>query len=152
MPKYRIYYTERKLKDSSARPGLVEEYLRLLTGDEHVSQTEWEEEVEAKNAQAALEAFFDEHVPERSMVHIVEEDGRDYPIKGVGDFDPNRTYVWLEDGAFLYFDGMDEVKHGMTTCPLCEGAGEVDEEVADEFLEEWGEEEEEEGDDGVTWG
>jgi hypothetical protein len=26
----------------------------------------------------------------------------------------------------------------MVTCPLCKGAGELDEEVANEFLGEWG--------------
>jgi hypothetical protein len=31
---------------------------------------------------------------------------------------------------------------GMVTCPLCKGAGELDEEIADEFLAEWEDEDE----------
>jgi hypothetical protein len=53
----------------------------------------------------------------------------------------------------MEYQGLDEATPGMTACPLCEGAGEVTLEVAEEYLGEYGEEIVEEEEEGrPTWG
>ena len=47
----------------------------------------------------------------------------------------------------MEYQGMDETTPGMVTCPLCGGEGEVEEEIADEFLTD-----REEGKEEITWG
>ncbi|MDO8615217.1 MAG: hypothetical protein Q7T33_05710 [Dehalococcoidia bacterium] len=143
MPTYRIYYAEREVNHPAARdPSMVTAAARLYRANaEYVSETEWEEEVEAKSESGALEAFFRDHLSDRREVHIVEEDGEAHPVEGVGGYDPDRTYIWVEQGKLMEYQGLDERTPGKVTCPLCDGTGEVDEEVADEFLEEYGEEE-----------
>ncbi len=59
------------------------------------------------------------------------------PSKGVS-YDPQKTYVWIENGKLMEYKGLDEGTPGMVSCPLCEGAGEVTAEVADEYLGEEG--------------
>ncbi len=142
MPTYRIFYSER-----GSKVGSVTAHVYGRT-EEHADKTEWEETVEAKNAAGALDEFFKEHAPHAEGVHIVEETGEPRPLEGLEPFDPDRTYIWVEDSPehgprMMQYEGLEEATPGMVTCPLCEGAGEVDEELAEEFLEEWGEEAEE---------
>lgn len=145
MPTYRVYYGEIETKDS-AGPDALRSY---MGAQEHVARTEWEDEVDAEDPVGALERFFREHAPDRGRVAWVDEDGEAHPFEG-WDFDPDATYIWTEtaeDGGgtrLLEYQGIDEATPGMVTCPLCNGHGEVDEEVAAEFEEVWGEEEEEE--------
>ncbi|HEY5640947.1 MAG TPA: hypothetical protein VIW01_12955 [Dehalococcoidia bacterium] len=133
MPRFRVFYVERQPKDggeqidlraAGARPG------------GYFKETDWEEQVEGKNAPAALDSFFREHAGHAEGVMIIEEDGRGHPIEGL-DYDPDRTYVWVEEGNLMEYQGMAEATAGAVSCPLCDGSGEVDEEIAQEFTEVW---------------
>lgn len=103
-----------------------------------MDETEWEEEVEGGDGAAALEAFFREHVSDRSNVMWVDEDGEGQQIVGGAEYVPDKTYIWMENGKLMEYQGLDEATPGMVSCPLCEGAGEVTVEVADEYLAEYG--------------
>ncbi len=96
---------------------------------------EWEEEVEAQSPPEALDAFFREHVRDRSDLMWVDESGQSRELEGL-DYDPEVTYIWIEDDKLMEYLGMDESTPGMVTCPLCGGEGEVPEEIAQEFEEE----------------
>ncbi len=137
MATFRIYYSERGSRRGAAG---IDLYGRA---EDYSGETEWEETVEARSESGALEEFFKEHGPRAEDLRIVEETGESRALVGVEPFNSDRTYIWIEDGKLMEYQGIDEATPGMVTCPLCEGAGEVDEELAQEFLEEWGAEEEE---------
>ncbi len=149
MPTYRVYYAERSpgAADSSDPFSAIPTH-RAAGATEYVKETEWEEQVEAKNEPAALETFFRDHVRDRSDVMQLDEDGQSHPIEGIGDYQPDKTYIWIENEKLMEYQGIDESTPGMVTCPLCDGAGEVEEETADEFLAEFAAGEAEE----PTWG
>ncbi len=136
MPTYRIYYAEREVGDK--RTGDAMSALPLSgayrPGD-YVSETEWEEEVDA------LE------------LRWVDDDGESRAVEGV-TYDADKTYIWVEHGKLMEYQGLDEATPGMVSCPLCEGAGEVTTELADEYLGEHGEEivEEDQEEERPTWG
>ena len=69
-------------------------------------------------------------------------------------YDAAKTYIWIENGKLMEYQGLDEGTPGMVSCPLCEGVGEVTAEVADEYVGEYGEEMAEEGqqEESTTWG
>lgn len=146
MPNYRVYYTERAMTGQSGQVGhrLSVREGRLGSTKDSVEETEWEEEVEARNTNEALESFFREHSPDRSQVMRVDDEGETREIEGIGDFDPETTYIWVEGDKMMEYQGMDEVTPGMVTCPLCGGEGEVEEAIAEEFLGD------QEGEDQVT--
>ncbi len=154
MPTYRIYYAEREVGDK--RTGDAMSALPLSgayrPGD-YVSETEWEEEVDALNADGALDSFFKEHVRDNSGLRWVDDDGESRAVEGV-TYDADKTYIWVEHGKLMEYQGLDEATPGMVSCPLCEGAGEVTTELADEYLGEHGEEIVEEGqeEERPTWG
>lgn len=143
MPTYRIYYAERDPSTpvDTARYTSPAERLYSLgrAGGSRIDETEWEEEIEGRDRAAALEAFFAGHVGSRSEVMWVDANGDSHPIEGVGDYQPEKTYIWLEKNKLMEYQGLDEATPGMTACPLCEGAGEVSVEVADEYLSGYGE-------------
>jgi len=66
----------------------------------------------------------------------VDETGQSHELQGVEDYDPEKTYIWIEDDKLMEYQGMDEATPGMVTCPLCGGEGEVVAEVAEEFTAE----------------
>ncbi len=134
MATFRIFYSER-----GSKVGSVTAHVYGRT-EEHADKTEWEETVEARSESGALEEFFKEHGLRAEDLRIIEETGEARPLEGLEPFDPDRTYIWVEDGKLMEYQGLEEATPGMVTCPLCEGAGEVDEELAEEFLEEFGEE------------
>ncbi len=146
MPTFRVIYTERM-------PSGARDWLRMYGGrrageePEEVrhQEVEWEEEVEAQSAPEALDVFFREHVSGQDRVRWVDEAGQSHEIQGIEDYDPEKSYIWIEDDKLIEYQGMDEATPGMATCPLCSGQGEVVTEVADEFLAraEAGEDEEE---------
>jgi hypothetical protein len=98
-------------------------------------ETDWEERIEARSPEAALEAFFRQRVSDRSQVRRLDERGESQPVRGL-DYGPQETYIWIEGGQLMEYQGMDEVNPGMVTCPMCSGDGEVDSEIAEEFLAE----------------
>ena len=110
-------------------------------------EVEWEEEVEGRTATEALDAFFREHVADQTHVKRVDERGDVADVEGIGGFDSEITYIWIEDDKLMEYQGMDEATPGMVTCPLCGGEGEVDEAAAEEYLAD-----QEEGEEEVTWG
>jgi hypothetical protein len=132
MARFRVFYIERQPKDggqidlraTGSRPG------------EYLKETDWEEQVDAANATAALDSFFRDHANQADGVMIVEEDGRGHPVEGL-DYDPDRTYIWIEEGKMMEYQGMAEATAGKVSCPLCDGSGEVDEEIAQEFTDIW---------------
>ncbi len=138
MPSYRVYYVERVPRDAESSFEGLDAY--RMRGHDYVSETEWEEDVEGRNPAAALDAFFRDHGG--SDVRLLEEDGTARTLSAAEDYDPDRTYIWIEGGKLMEYQGLAEGTPGMVTCPLCEGTGEVTEEAADEYLEAWGEEEE----------
>jgi hypothetical protein len=140
VPTYRIYYAERQVGDQRSDSPLsnIPSY-RVSKHTDYVSETEWEEEVQGRDGASALEAFFREHVRDRSQVMWVDEQGESQPLTGVADYEPDRTYIWVENDKLMEYQGLDEATPGMVSCPLCDGAGEVTVEVADEYLGEYGE-------------
>jgi len=148
MPTYRVYYAERMPR--GARDWMQTAGLRRLdVGIEEMRHEEvaWEEVVEAPSAPEALDAFFREHLEDRSQVMLVDETGQSREVEGL-DYDPEVTYIWIEGDKLMEYQGVNETMPGMVTCPLCGGEGEVEEAIADEFLAEHEEGEEDE----VTWG
>lgn len=142
MTNYRIYYAEREVRNADRLSGYLRGGTSVMDIDA-ISETDWEEEVEAGNTGDALDSFFREHVRDRSEIMRVDDEGRSYPVEGIAALDPGMTYIWIEDGKLMEFQGMDEATPGMVTCPLCDGEGEVDEELAEQFVSEYGEEGEE---------
>ena len=132
MARFRVFYIERQPKDggqidlraTGARPG------------DYLKETDWEEQVDAANAVAALDSFFRDHASQADGGMIVEEDGRGHPVEGL-DYDPDRTYIWIEEGKMMEYQGMAEATAGKISCPLCDGSGEVDDEIAKEFTDIW---------------
>jgi len=137
---YRIYYAEREVGDRRpGDPASVSPLYKAYRPGDYVSETEWEEEVEAPNTDGALDSFFREHVRDNSELMWVDDDGESRPVEGV-TYDADKTYIWIENGKLMEYQGIDEATPGMVSCPLCEGAGEVTTEIADEFLADYGEE------------
>jgi len=139
VPTYRIYYAERAVGEKAGLrvPYYQYDHSAVRTGQDTLAATEWEEEVEAKDRVAALDAFFREHVRDRSDVKWVDDEGEGQLIEGVSDYNPDLTYIWIETNKLMEYQGLDKATPGLVCCPLCDGAGEVDTAVADEYLLEW---------------
>jgi hypothetical protein len=130
---YRIYYMERDVPGVDSQ-NIVQSVYGSAGGGitpGQMNETEWEETYEGRDANEALQAFFRDHAGEDGKVMIIEEDGQPYEAGDAFDFE--RTYVWVEDGKLMEYQGIDEATEGMVACPLCDGTGEVDEAVAEEF-------------------
>jgi hypothetical protein len=137
MPTYRIYYAERM--PHGARDWMRALGARRLDADSEEirhREIEWEEELEARSAAEALDAFFRAHVSDQTELMWVDDTGQSHELQGVEDYDPEKTYIWIEDDKLMEYQGMDEATPGMVTCPLCGGEGEVVAEVAEEFTAE----------------
>lgn len=141
MPTFRIFYIERELK-SPTFPADINEVMRAEITQDYVGETEWEETYEGKNWEQAMDAFFQDHAPS-GEVGIIEEDGMSRPVAVTDPWSFDRTYVWIEDGKLMLYQGLDETTPGTVPCPLCEGSGEVDEDTAAEFEERMGADEDE---------
>ena len=143
MARYRIFYAEHGPADDSSLTAAPEPPAFSDNGDDAEEESEWEESYEANNAEAALAGFFGDHAPDSSNIALVEEDGNTSPVGG--GFDPDRTYIWVEDGALMEYQGIQEATPGTVSCPLCDGSGEVDEAVAEEYAERFETADEDEG-------
>jgi hypothetical protein len=130
MATYRIYYVEHTPKDTEDGPPDPEELLSL--DEEDFEDTEWEETYDGGNSSKALAGFFDDHAP-TGEVQIVEEDGGLRDVGGNEGFDPDRTYLWIEEGHLMEYQGMEESTPGLVACPMCDGTGEVPAEVAEDY-------------------
>jgi len=136
MPTYRIYYSERDpgmAADTDSYTSPADRLPGIGAGGGPMDETEWEEEVEGSNPDAALVAFFKEHIRDNSELMWIDERGESRAVEGVS-YDPQKTYVWIENGKLMEYKGLDEGTPGKVSCPLCEGTGEVTAEVADQYL------------------
>lgn len=132
MATYRIYYLERESQGDLPPQFFEQGYGRV----EFVGETEWEETYDGSDTEAALEAFFADHGG-RDAVRILEEDGSPRDVGGGESWDADRTYLWIEDGKLMEYQGLDVATPGMVACPLCDGTGEVDEETAEQFAADY---------------
>jgi hypothetical protein len=135
MRTFRIYYMEREVAENKSAV-LVGDILGSAGGalpPLEVRGEEWEETINAPNERAAIQEFFREHGIARYAVHILEEDGTSREVEDGEPWDPLRTYMWVEDGKLMEFQGMDETAPGMVSCPLCGGEGEVPEAMAQDY-------------------
>ena len=145
MPTYRVYYAEREPTDSDKSPFYGARLAHLGRHEtEPYKETEWEEQVEAPDVSRALDAFFREHIRDNSELMWVDGEGQSRPVEGLS-YDADKRYIWIEESdeggrRLMEYQGIDEATPGLVTCPLCDGRGEVEEELADEYLAEWEEE------------
>lgn len=140
MPSYRIYYAQQDVSS-----GDIDRVFGRYPGDgrmnvEVQSEEHWEESVEGRDPYEALDDFFREHLDSNARLMWVDDKGRTHAVEG-HDLDVGKTYVWIEDGSMMELQGIEEGTPGMVSCPLCDGAGEIDEATADEFAAMMGEEE-----------
>jgi hypothetical protein len=137
MARFRIFYAEHGPADDDSLTTAPPEAIGFSNDGDEESESEWEEAYDANNPEGALAGFFSDHAPDRSQIAIVDESGEARPIGG-DNFDPDRTYIWIEDGSLMEYQGLQEATPGTVTCPLCDGTGEVDEAVAEEYAEQFG--------------
>jgi hypothetical protein len=141
VPTYRIFYTER---ESTEDDRALFQGGRLgglgIQRQEPYAETEWEEEVEGGDGPAALSAFFREHATDSSQIMSIDEEGNSRPLDSSAAYAPDQAYIWIENDKLMEYQGLEEATPGLVSCPLCDGAGEVTAEVADEYLATVGEE------------
>ena len=145
MPTYRIFYAARQTGEPSGyhNPGFnYGEDAVVEHGKEGIIETEWEELVDAGSGREALDTFFRERIRDNSELAWIDDAGQARTVEGL-DYDPELTYIWVEDGKLMEFQGLDEATPGMVTCPLCNGHGEIEEALAAEFDEVWNDDESE---------
>lgn len=135
MPMYRIYYAEREPTDEDRALFSALRANQGFTGD-GMAETEWEEEVEAESLPEALDIFFRGHIKDPADIMRIGEDGNAYGIDSP-DFDPDASYIWVEEGNLMEYQGIDEATPGKVTCPLCDGHGEVDASTAEEYTSQY---------------
>jgi hypothetical protein len=145
VPTYRIFYAAReegeKVTTMEGRPHYAySESAPHRSGDQPIIATEWEELIEADSGPEALDSFFRERIRSNSELAWIDDTGQARTVEGL-DYDPELSYIWVEDGKLMEFQGLDEATPGMVTCPLCNGHGEIDESLAEEFDEVWNEDE-----------
>ncbi|HEY8768303.1 MAG TPA: hypothetical protein VIP09_13750 [Dehalococcoidia bacterium] len=134
MPSYRVNYVGR----SSTAPGAgaPTDLPNFMTNRQSgLTETEFEDELQATSPAQALEAFFGEHVERREDVKMLGADGRSHPIEGVADYNPRSVYLWIEDGMMMEYQGIEEMTPGKAICPMCNGSGEIDESLADSYAD-----------------
>ncbi len=137
MATYRIYYAERDPNAAVATSryaGRVYSLGREVESNPASAEVEWEETVDADSAPEALDAFFGDHVRNRSEVMWVDDDGESHAMEGEVDYNPDMTYIWVEKEKLMEYQGLDEATPGLVVCPLCDGHGEVEPEAAEAYM------------------
>ena len=138
MPRYRINYVARSTKDPLNQSFATESRsaLPIPLRDRAFSETEYEDQVDARTSAEALNLFFEQHVEYREGVMVKGSDGRAHPIEGVSDYDPGTIYLWIEDDHMMMeYQGIEEMTPGLVVCPMCNGSGEVDGHLVDSYDE-----------------
>ena len=138
MPRYRINYVARSTKDALNQSLAVDRrsVLPIPHRDRAYSETEYEDQIDARTPSEALASFFEQHVEYREEVMIKGADGRAHAIEGVADYDPGTVYLWIEDDhMFMEYQGIEEMTPGKVVCPMCNGSGEIDEHLVDSYGE-----------------
>ena len=141
MPSYRFYYAERSISPED-RNRIFGKYPKDGNYDvEVLEENHWEENVEARDPYEALDSFFREHLDSRAMLMWIDDRQRAHAA-GEREADLEKTYIWIEDDMLMELQETEEATPGMVSCPLCDGDGEVDEALAEEFAVATGEAEE----------
>ena len=137
--KYRVYYAEREVgrgaHDVDGEPPIMLRSGTTHFGSPLVRETEWEDEVDASSIDAALDQFFREHAGSPENVKWLDDDDMSHAAAGLS-YDPDRSYIWIEEDRLMAFQGIDPAEPGQTVCPFCSGKGTVDESVAQEYFED----------------
>ncbi len=134
MPRYRVNYVGRS--PNSLGSGAPNDLPNFMTNRQSgLTETEFEDELQATTPALALAAFFAEHAERREDVMMLGSDGRSHPIGGVADYEPGTVYLWIEDGMMMEYQGIEEMTPGKAICPMCNGAAEIDETLADRYDE-----------------
>ncbi len=134
MPRYRVNYVGRSA--NSLGSGAPNDLPNFMTNRQSgLTETEFEDELQAATPAQALEAFFGEHAGRREGVMMLGADGRSHPLDGVADYDPGTIYLWIEDGELMEYQGIEEMTPGKAICPICNGSGEIDETLVDRYAE-----------------
>lgn len=141
MPRFRVYYTERTIGQSDVSPDDTGVYkgpgTRLFTGSRsYVHATEWEDGIDAKDVDAALEEFFNQHAGGMENVMWLDEYDESHPATGLR-YDRTLSYIWMEGDRLMEYQGLDEIVAGRVVCPFCNGKGVTDESVVEEYREAW---------------
>jgi hypothetical protein len=132
MPSYRVNYLGRS--SNAPGSGAPNDLPNFMTNRQSgLTETEFEDELQATTPEQALGAFFGEHTERREDVMMLGADGRAHAIEGVTDYDPDTVYLWIEDGMMMEYQGIEEMTPGKAICPMCNGSGEIDEAVADDY-------------------
>jgi hypothetical protein len=134
MPSYRVNYLGRS--SNAPGSGAANDLPNFMTNRQSgLTETEFEDELQATTPAQALVAFFGEHAERREDVMLLGADGRAHAIEGVADYDPGTVYLWIEDGLMMEYQGIEEMTPGKAICPMCNGSGEIDESLADSYDE-----------------
>ncbi len=134
MPSYRVNYVGRS--STALGSGAPNDLPNFMTNRQSgLTETEFEDELQATTPAQALTAFFGEHAGRSEDVMMLGADGRSHPIEGVADYDPGTAYLWIEDGMMMEYQGIEEMTSGKAICPMCNGSGEIDETLADSYDE-----------------
>lgn len=142
MPSYRLYYAERSIS-AGDRDRVFGKYPKEGYYDvEVLEETHWEDSIEARDPYEALDSFLREHVDSRGMLMWIDDRQRSHAVED-READLDKTYIWIEEDKLMELQGVEEGTPGMVSCPLCDGAGEIDEATADEFAVTVGDGEEE---------
>jgi hypothetical protein len=129
MPRYRVNYIGRS--PNSPGSGAPNDLPNFMTNRQSgLTETEFDDELQATTPAQALTAFFGEHTERREDVMMLGADGRSHPIEGVADYNPGSVYLWIEDGMMMEYQGIEEMTPGKAICPMCNGSGEIEESLA----------------------
>ena len=141
MPTYRVFYAAREPTedDKAVLPSVRLGGFGIHRQDAY-AETEWEELIEAESGPEALDIFFRARIRDNGELAWIDDAGQARTVEGL-DYDPELSYIWVEDGKLMEFQGLDEATPGMVTCPLCNGHGEIAEALAEEFNDVWNEDE-----------
>ncbi len=114
MPRYRVNYIGRTEVQPGMSPDLgLPDHLGLPSFMSSrrigLTETEFEDQVEAMSAARALDEFFSRHVERREDVKLLGSDGHTHDLEGVTDYDPRTIYRWMEDEMMMEYQGLEEM-------------------------------------------
>jgi hypothetical protein len=110
-------------------------YRDILDSENVGEQERFSEWVEATHLADALRKFFRDHSRDGRVLWL-DDDERAYPVEG-RKYLLNMQYIWIEDQKLMEYEGIQRASRYRSTCPLCDGDGQVDSELADEFYDIW---------------
>jgi hypothetical protein len=156
MPLYRISYAQWDATELLSRDLLAGSGSRaFIRFDSMPFQGTAVAEVEARNPSTALRTFFREGGIKRDGIVWLDEDGIGHELRKGEGFEPEKDYIWIEEGLLTRLLAVYQGTPGTTVCRMCGGSGEMPidfAEALDEVMEDLDDEdvlaELREGDDG----